>query len=83
MVFVIDLTLIILVIAIVIGAYLILRSLVGFIVNAIVGLIILYLANVFAGLGIGFSWLVILICALGGVLGAILVIVLHLLGIAF
>jgi hypothetical protein len=79
----IETGLIILIIAIVIGAYLILRSLVGFIVNAIVGLIILYLANVFVGLGIGFSWLVILICALGGVLGAILVIILHLLGIAF
>lgn len=79
----IEIGLLILILAIVIGAFLILRSIKGFIVNAIMGLIILFLANTFAGLGIGYSWLVILICGIGGVLGAIVVIALHLLGIAF
>lgn len=78
-----ELDLLILVIAIVIGAFLILRSIKGFIVNAIMGLIILFLANTIAGLGIGYSWLVILICGIGGVLGAIVVIALHLLGLGF
>jgi hypothetical protein len=44
------------------------------------GLVILILANAVAGLEIGYSWLVILICGIGGVLGAFLVILLHFLG---
>ena len=76
----IDAGLILLFIAIVFGAFLILRSLKNFVVNAIIGLLILILANVIAGLGIGYNWLVILICGIGGVLGAFLVIMLHFLG---
>jgi len=76
----IDAGLILLFIAIVFGAFLILRSLKNFVVNAIIGLLILILANVIAGLGIGYNWLVILICGIGGVLGAFLVILLHFLG---
>ncbi len=51
-----------------------------FLFNAIMGLIILILANAVAGLGIGYSWLVVLICGIGGVFGAFLVILLHFLG---
>jgi len=75
-----DAGLILLFIVIIFGAFLILRSLKNFVVNAIMGLIILVLANAVAGLGIGYSWLVVLICGIGGVLGAFLVILLHLLG---
>jgi len=77
----IELRLIVLLIVIVFGAFLILRSLKNFIINAVVGLVILFLANHIAGMGIGYSWLVILICGIGGVLGAFLVILLHLLHI--
>jgi len=73
--------LIVLIIAIIFGALLILRSLKNFIINAVVGLVILFLVNTFAGLGIGYSWLVILICGIGGILGALLVIVIHILGL--
>ena len=72
--------LILLFIVIVFGAFLILRSVKNFVINAIMGLVILYLADAVAGLGIGHSWLVILICGIGGVLGAFLVILLHFLG---
>lgn len=75
-----DAGLILLFIVIVFGAFLILRSIKDFVLNAIIGLVILILANAVAGLGIGYSWLVILICGIGGVLGAFLVILLHLLG---
>ncbi|MCK9565944.1 MAG: pro-sigmaK processing inhibitor BofA family protein [Methanothrix sp.] len=75
-----DAGLILLLIVIVFGAFLILRSIKNFVVNAIMGLVILILANAVAGLGIGYSWLVILICGIGGVLGAFLVILLHFLG---
>ncbi|NMC09559.1 MAG: transcriptional regulator [Methanothrix sp.] len=69
-----------LIIVIVFGAFLILRSIKNFIINAIVGLVILFLANAVVGLGIGYSWLVVLICGIGGILGAFLVILLHFLG---
>lgn len=72
---------IVLIIAIIFGAILILRSLKNFVVNAVVGLVILFLVNTFAGLGIGYSWIVILICGIGGILGALLVIVIHILGL--
>jgi hypothetical protein len=75
-----DAGLILLFIVIVFGTFLILRSIKNFVLNAIMGLVILILANAVAGLGIGYSWLVILICGIGGVLGAFLVILLHFLG---
>ena len=75
-----DAGLILLFIVIVFGAFLIMRSLKNFVVNAIMGLVILIIANVVAGLGIGYSWLVVLICGIGGILGAFLVILLHFLG---
>ncbi len=77
----IELGLVILIIAIVFGVFIILKSIKHFVFNAIVGLLILFLANTFAGLGIGYSWLVILICAIGGVLGALLVIIIHVMGL--
>ncbi|NPV61818.1 MAG: transcriptional regulator [Methanotrichaceae archaeon] len=77
----IELGLLLLIIVIIFGAVLVLRSLKNFAINAVVGLLILFLANTFAGLGIGYSWLVIIICALGGVLGAVLVIALNLIGV--
>ena len=63
---------VLLIIVIIFGAFLILRSIKNFIINAVVGLVILFLANQFAGLDIGYSWLVILICGIGGILGAFL-----------
>lgn len=79
----IELGLIVLIMVMVFGAFLILRSIKNFLVNAVVGLLILFLANSFAGLGIGYSWLVMLICGIGGILGAFLVILLHFLGWGF
>jgi len=79
----IELGLFILIIVIIFGAFLILRSIKNFFINAVVGLLILFLANSFAGLGIGYGWLVILICGIGGIVGAFLVILLHLLGLGF
>jgi hypothetical protein len=75
--------LIVLALAIIFGAFIILKSIKDFVINAAVGLVILFLANTFAGLGIGYSLLVVLICAIGGALGAIMIILLHFLEIAF
>lgn len=57
-------------------------SLRALIVNAIVGLVILFIANV-AGLGVQISLVTLLVCAIFGVPGAILVMLLAVLDIAF
>jgi SigmaK-factor processing regulatory protein BofA len=57
--------------------------LVGLAVNAIVGLIVLLLTNLFLEDNIPINLLTILICAIGGVVGWLIILVLHLLRIAF
>jgi hypothetical protein len=54
-----------------------------FIVNTIFGLIILALSNIIFKLGIAYSAIVILVVAIGGIPGALLVILLHVLHLAF
>jgi hypothetical protein len=56
---------------------------VGLAVNAIVGLILLFLTNLFVSPPIPINLLNILICAIGGVVGWLIILVLHLLQIAF
>jgi hypothetical protein len=73
---------VILIIAIII-VFLFLHSIKHMIINTIMGLIILALANLIFHIGIKYSFWTILVCAIGGMPGAILVIVLHWLGIAF
>lgn len=67
----------------VIAAYYILKTASHLIVNTILGLILLVAGNFIFNLGIGYTIPVVLVCALGGIPGAILVILLHSLGIAF
>jgi hypothetical protein len=57
--------------------------LVGLAVNAILGLIFLILTNLFLEDDIPITLLTILICAIGGVVGWLIILVLHLLRIAF
>jgi hypothetical protein len=57
--------------------------LVGLAVNALVGLIALFLTNLFLEDNIPITLLTILICAIGGVVGWLIIVVLHLLRIAF
>jgi hypothetical protein len=78
--------LIVVVIAVVAVLVLVARTtalLVGLAVNAIVGLILLFLTNVIVSPPIPINLLNILICAIGGVVGWLIILVLHLLQIAF
>ena len=77
----IEVGIILLAIILVFGAFLMLRSLKNFVINAIAGLFILFLANQFISPEIGYSWLVILICGIGGAVGAILLLALHFIGL--
>ncbi|APH38764.1 pro-sigmaK processing inhibitor BofA family protein [Methanohalophilus halophilus] len=63
--------------------YKVLKTVKGLIVNTILGLAIIVGANVIFGLGIAYSAVVILTCAIGGPIGALLVILLNHLGIFF
>jgi SigmaK-factor processing regulatory protein BofA len=78
--------LIVVVIAVVAVLVLVARTtalLVGLAVNAIVGLILLFLTNLLVSPPIPINLLNILICAIGGVVGWLIILVLHLLQIAF
>jgi len=76
-----DIILIVVVaVALIIGIIIVLKSIRYFLVNAILGLLVLYLVNAFAGLSIAYTWLVVVICAIGGIAGAVIVIILHLYG---
>ncbi len=66
------------VIVMVIVLYYLLKAAKYLIVNSILGLILLFAANALFGLKIAYSWLNILICAIGGVIGAVIVIILNL-----
>ncbi|SEQ86834.1 pro-sigmaK processing inhibitor BofA family protein [Natrinema salaciae] len=59
------------------------RAVSPFIVNAVVGLAVLYVAQVGFGLGVAVTPIVIAIVAIGGLPGSVLVLVLSLLGVAF
>jgi hypothetical protein len=78
--------LIVVVIAVLAVLFLVARTtalLVGLAVNAIVGLLLLFLTNLFLEDNIPINLLTILICAIGGVVGWLFILVLHLLRIAF
>jgi len=66
------------VIVMVIVLYYLFKAAKYLIINSILGLIILFAANTLFGLKIAYSWLNILICAIGGVIGAVIVIILNL-----
>jgi hypothetical protein len=53
------------------------------IANAIVGLILLFLTNAFLSDDLPVNLLTVVICAIGGVAGWLVILVLHLLGVAF
>ena len=53
------------------------------IVNGIIGVVLLFLTNVVLADDIPINLLTVLICAIGGVAGWLIILVLHLLGVAF
>jgi hypothetical protein len=59
------------------------RTVWGLIVNGVIGVILLFLTNLFLEDDIPINLITILICAIGGVVGWLIILVLHLLEIAF
>ncbi len=52
-------------------------------VNTVVGLVLLFLTNLFLSDEVPINLVTIIICAIGGVFGWLLIVVLHFLGVAF
>ena len=67
--------------------YLLLKNVVKLVINSILGLLILFFINYFHLMNylgqsdIPYNWITILFCILGGIPGALLVVILHLLGL--
>jgi hypothetical protein len=78
-----ELIILVLAVVAVIAVYYVLKTAKYLIVNTILGLILLAVGNVVFKFDIPYTPLALLVCALGGIPGAILVILLHVLGIAF
>jgi len=68
--------------------YFLFKNFTHLIVNAIVGIVILFLINAFHVMGlfgasdVPIDWITVIISAIGGIFGVIIVIALHLLGVA-
>jgi len=58
-------------------------GLVGLAINAVVGVLLLFLTNLFLSPPIPINIITVLICAIGGVVGWLIIVVLYLLRIAF
>lgn len=78
-----EIIMVILAIIGVIVAYYLLKTATHLIINAVLGLIILFLANAIFDVGISYSLPALLVCAFAGIPGAIIVILLHIFGVAF
>ena len=58
-------------------------SLPGLVINGIVGVVLLFLTNLVLSPPIPINLLTVLICAIGGVVGWLVIVILHILGVAF
>ncbi|UWG46519.1 Membrane protein, BofA family [Halanaeroarchaeum sp. HSR-CO] len=63
-------------------AYTLVKAVKPFIVNAVLGLVVILLAGFF-GFGVNITWVVVLVVAIGGIPGALLVIILAQVGLVF
>lgn len=70
------------VLALLFGAYAVIKAVKPFVVNAVVGVIVLVIAS-YLGIGVEITPIAVVVCAVGGVPGALLVILLAYLGVAF
>ena len=77
-----ELGLLLAVAAVVLGAYLVLRVLKPFVINAVLGLLVLAIAG-FLGVEVAVTPIVVLIVAVGGIPGALLVLLLGHFGLLF
>lgn len=78
----IEVAILLIALGVLFGAYRIVRGIKPFVWNAVVGLVVLLVANHF-GVAVAITPLSLLVCAIAGLPGALLVILLSVTGIAF
>ncbi|WP_408959831.1 pro-sigmaK processing inhibitor BofA family protein [Natrinema sp. 74] len=78
-----EILLLVLVLVVLVGAAQLVQTARPFIVNAVAGLVVLYIAQVVFGVGVAVTPIVLAVVAIGGVPGSVLVIALSLVGVAF
>jgi hypothetical protein len=80
--------LIIVAVVVAIVLYYLLEDVISLVVNAVVGVIVLFLLNLFHIMGlfgasdIPIDWITVLVSAIGGLVGVVIVVILHLAGVA-
>ncbi|HHV23764.1 MAG: pro-sigmaK processing inhibitor BofA family protein [Methanosarcina sp.] len=80
---IIEILVLVLAIALAFVLYKALKTATSLAINAVLGVLVLLAAKVIFGLKIAITWVAILICAIGGILGALVIIALNYLKIAF
>lgn len=63
--------------------YKVLKTATSLAINAVLGVLTLIVAKFLLGLEIAITWIAVLVCAIGGIFGALVIIVLNYLKIAF
>ncbi len=63
--------------------YKLLKTATSLAINAVLGILVLIAAKFIFGLEIAITWLAIIICAIGGIFGAFIIIILNYLKLAF
>jgi SigmaK-factor processing regulatory protein BofA. len=82
-----DLGLLVLGLLIAVVLFLLLKNVVKLVINSILGLFLLFVINYFHLMGylghpdIPYDWITVLLCILGGIPGALIVVILNLLGL--
>lgn len=78
-----EIAILVLVLAFVLGAAKVVRAVKPFIVNAVVGLLVLFVAEAVFGFSVSITPIALVIVALGGFPGAVLVLLLAFFGVGF
>lgn len=78
-----EITVLILVAVVAFLLYKVLKTATSLAVNAVLGVLTLIVAKFLIGLEIAVTWIAVLVCAIGGIFGAIVIIVLNYLKLAF
>jgi hypothetical protein len=78
-----EISVLILAIIVAIVLYKVLKTATSLAINAVLGVLVLIAAKFILGLEIAITWIAVLVCAIGGILGALVIIVLNYLKLAF
>jgi hypothetical protein len=78
-----EISVLILAIIVAVVLYKLLKTATSLAINAVLGVLVLIVAKFILGLEIAITWIAVLVCAIGGIFGALIIILLNYLKIAF